>query len=62
MLEYTLVDEPDSIAHDLGRHDYVGVDTEFDNSADGLVLPPRAEVAIPELRRAWIERASIGRA
>jgi ribonuclease D len=29
MLEYTLVDEPDSIAADLGRHDFVGVDTEF---------------------------------
>jgi ribonuclease D len=29
MPEYTLVDEPDSIAADLGRHDFVGVDTEF---------------------------------
>jgi len=29
MPDYKLVDQPDSIASDLGRHDYVGVDTEF---------------------------------
>jgi ribonuclease D len=29
MLDYSLVNEPDSIADDLGRHDFVGVDTEF---------------------------------
>lgn len=29
MPEYKLVDRPDSIASDLGRHDQVGVDTEF---------------------------------
>jgi ribonuclease D len=29
MPEYTLVIEPDSIAPDLGRHDFVGIDTEF---------------------------------
>ena len=29
MPEYKLVDRPDSIASELGRHDHVGVDTEF---------------------------------
>jgi len=29
MPDYKLVDRPDSIASDLGRHDHVGVDTEF---------------------------------
>ena len=29
MPEYSLVNEPDSIADDLGRHDFVAVDTEF---------------------------------
>lgn len=29
MSDYTLVDRPDSIASELGRHDFVGVDTEF---------------------------------
>jgi ribonuclease D len=29
MPDYILVDRPDSIASELGRHDFVGVDTEF---------------------------------
>lgn len=29
MPDYSLVNEPNSIADDLGRHDFVGVDTEF---------------------------------
>jgi ribonuclease D len=29
MPEYQLVEQPDSIASDLGRHEFVGVDTEF---------------------------------
>jgi ribonuclease D len=29
MPDYSLVNEPDSIADDLGRHDFVAVDTEF---------------------------------
>ena len=29
MPEFTLVEQPASITADLGKHDYVGVDTEF---------------------------------
>lgn len=29
MPDYNFIDQPDSIASDLGRHDHVGVDTEF---------------------------------
>ena len=29
MPDYQLVEQPDSIAADLGRHEYVGIDTEF---------------------------------
>ena len=29
MPDYELVEQPDSIAPDLGRHEYVGIDTEF---------------------------------